>query len=64
LTRQSETFREMCREYDAGIEALRRWEQAADSQTDPRITEMRQSLVEIEHEIRAALSEATPSPPR
>jgi len=61
LARSSESFRSMCEDYAVGVEALERWERATDA-TDPkrtvRIAELRESLVELETEIRQALEEA------
>jgi hypothetical protein len=62
LARGSEGFRSMCEDYAVGVEALERWERATDA-TDPQravmIVELRESLAELETEIREALEETT-----
>jgi hypothetical protein len=45
----------MCEDYTVGIEALERWQQAADPRADD--AELRQSLAELEEEILEALRE-------
>jgi hypothetical protein len=55
LVRSSESFKEMCEEYDEGIEALERWQQAARPQTE--LAELRDSLADLEAEMLAALQE-------
>ena len=53
LVRTSESFREMCEEYNDGIEALERWQQAARPQVE--LAELRDSLADLEAEILEAL---------
>ncbi len=61
LARSSESFRSICEDYALGLEALERRERATDA-TDPKravmIAELRDSLAELETEIRQALEEA------
>lgn len=61
LVRTSESFRSMCEDYAVGVEAVRRWQRAsdgADPQRAVRIAELRESLAELEAEIRQALEDA------
>lgn len=57
LVRSSESFKEMCEEYNEGIVALERWQQAARPQTE--LAELRDSLAGLEAEILEALQEDT-----
>ena len=53
LVRSSESFKEMCEEYNEGIDALERWQQAARPQAE--VAELRDSLADLEAEMLAAL---------
>lgn len=56
LARSSESFREMCEDYNDGLETLEQWRQAARRQAE--VDELRDSLVDLEAEILAALERA------
>ena len=53
LARSSESFREMCEEYNDGIESLERWQQAR--RPEAELTELRDSLADLEAEILETL---------
>jgi hypothetical protein len=55
LVRSSESFREMCEDYNDGVGALERWQYAALPKAE--MDELRGSLAELEAEILAALEE-------
>ena len=55
LVRSSESFREMCEEYNEGVEALERWQQVARPQAE--LAELGNSLADLEAEILKALQE-------
>ena len=47
----------MCDDYAVGVEALGRWERAADPQRAVRIAELRDALAEVEDEMLEALKQ-------
>jgi hypothetical protein len=53
LVRSSESFREMCEEYNEGVEALERWQAARRPEVE--LSELRDSLADLEAEILEAL---------
>lgn len=57
LVVKNESFRAMCEDYAAGVEALRRWNGSRDPKREARIAELRASLAEIEDEIQTALEQ-------
>jgi hypothetical protein len=58
LFRQSESFRSMCEDYAEGVDALRSWEDSADSRAEAEMAELRDCLAELEAEILATLEQA------
>jgi len=52
---QDPSFRAICEDYGAAVEALRRWEASGAAGSRARVDEFRQLVRDLEVEIRAAL---------